>query len=912
MNKSKLIEITWLILSVLVYALIITDELYFNEGKEYFKYLYIISLLISSVYCLQFICLVFFRPIKRDLILAKGHFLFKVVNFVSLIPIVLISLTTINNKFCTTKISAKDFIFEDNLYSDKYYKQDTVRGYISYNRTDTLCINDTIIPISTTGSDNIYIPVKSKLPDEIYKGQKDPTLLWTILYHYIDPGNQHMTSSKYGRWAASLIAVLGFFLLNGLLISTLINWFDRRREHWLNGNIRYNRWSFWFENVAFVIGANEAAPTIIKRLLGGHGKKPVKYVILFTNENVRRVREQIASYLTDKERESVIIYNGQLDSFEEICKLHIDKATEIYVLGENSNDDISQSYHDTQNMRCVHNIASALTGKYVSRKIDCRVLFEYQTTFSVFQFSDIPHEIRQYLNFIPFNAYENWAERVFVKGEYTEDVKRIVPMLAKEDLEPTLPNKILQPVVTTLQSMMPKKNDTLRSIKYTPLDNSGIASDSKKHVHLVIVGMTKMGVAMGIQVAQIAHYPNFSTGRKDDNGNIEREPSLIRTRITFIDENADKEKDFFMGRYQNLFALSRHRYIDATDSKSPIFPDWNDPMTDSNCEYKKMGANFLDIEWEFVKGNVQTPGVAKYLKDAAAQADKKKNGDSLLTIAICHPLAHEAIAAALYMPSEVYDNALQILVYQREATDIVYNLSRNEDGNNTNNKRYAKLRPFGMKYADFTMDKEHYYRALLCNYVYTLMFDEKTDNGVIPKIISNINLSNKIEEHTQSANKEWDKQKILNKWSNRYLGNSFETKLRSIGALFNNIELHYDIMCAAFENNKKDMAECEHNRWNMQQLLMGLRAYKDQELDEYNKLKAKVEKSNIKPKELNDYKEKLKRGPEKVHLNICPVHILKDTDKYAEVLDFIFNNSIPAILHCIEKHNKEKANSKKA
>ena len=255
MNKSKLIEITWLILSVLVYALIITDELYFNEGK----YLYIISLLISSVYCLQFICLVFFRPIKRDWILTKGHFLFKVVNFVSLIPIVLISLTTINNKFCTTKISAKDFIFEDNLYSDKYYKQDTVRGYISYNRTDTLCINDTIIPISTTGSDNIYIPVKSKLPDEIYKGQKDPTLLWTILYHYIDPGNQHMTSSKYGRWAALFIAVLVFFLLNGLLISTLINWFDRRREHWLNGNIRYNRCSFWFENVAFVIGANEAA-----------------------------------------------------------------------------------------------------------------------------------------------------------------------------------------------------------------------------------------------------------------------------------------------------------------------------------------------------------------------------------------------------------------------------------------------------------------------------------------------------------------------------------------------------------------------------------------------------------------------------------------------------------------------------
>ena len=856
--------------------------------------------LIGIIYCIHYLKIAIFCPIKRDWILAKGRFLINVVNFVLLIPFVITFIFNIFDKPNNEKFYPQSLIFDDNLYTTNNLncKKDTICGNIQYfgGHTNTNC--DSLNHKSI--NDSLFLYVENKLPESISASQKDPSLFWTVYYHFIDPGNQHMTTSESGRKRAALIAIFGFLLLNGLLISTLISWFDRRREQWINGEIRYGWLAVRCKKVAIVIGANDSTPTIIKKLLDNYGEKPINYVILLTNEEVEKVREHISSYLNYDERKRVIIYNGQLDSIEEIYKLHIKQATEIYVLGENSNDDISQSYHDTQNMRCVHNIASYLTDKCVEQKIICRVQFEYQTTYSVFQFSDLPNNIRQHLVFIPFNVYENWAQRVFVQGEYTETVKKVLPALRKIDLKPIWINNLLHPMVNYLQSIMPKNNEEQRHIKYIPLDGRGISSTSKNHVHLVVVGMSKMGIAMAIQAAQIAHYPNFSSGKKDEEGNVLREPSPIRTRITFIDNDAENEMNYFKGRFQNLFALSRSRYIDASDKDYNTNEPWEDGMNQDYCKYKKQGANFIDIEWEFVKGNVQSPAVMKYLKDSADQASCLHENKSLLTIAICHPLAHEAIAAALYMPSEIYDNALQILVYQREASDIVYNLS-NKDGVYTH-KRYEKLRPFGMQYADFTMNKENYYRSTLCNYVYKLIFDDKIDNRHIPDILSNMKISQRAEEHMKKARDSWKVLPIFNKWSNRYLSNSFETKLRSINASFTDVTMHYDLMCKLFEKNKVEMAECEHNRWNVQQLLMGFRAYKDDELEEFECLK-KNSSSSIEAKTaFKEFKDKMKNSPEKVHLNICSISMLHKLDKDAEEYDEIFNASIPAILKCIEKH----------
>lgn len=775
---------------------------------------------IAIVYCLYYLAISFFSPIKRDWILAKGRFLVKVVNFVLLVP----------------------FLF-----------------ILAFNTADSLNGKEEKITPSAIFSED------EKSDDQ--RQEVQPTLFWSVYYHFIDPGNQHMATSKGGQQRAAVVAILGFLLLNGLLISTLINWFDRRREQWITGGIRYNSLALRCKKIAVVIGANESTPTIIKRLIEGYGESPIDYVILLTNEDVVSVREQILSYLTYNEEQHVIIYNGQLDSPEEINRLHLKRATEIYVLGESSNDDRSQSYHDTQNMRCVHNIASYLSHRHIERKIICRVSFEYQTTYSVFQFSDLPANIREHLIFIPFNPYENWAQRVFVVGNYDETIT-----------EP-------------------------RTIKYIPLDGAGITPTSREYVHLVVVGMSKMGVAMAIQAAQVAHYPNFSTGRYDDKGNTTREPSPIRTRITFIDEKADNEMHFFKGRYQNMFELARHRYVDASGESYNANTAWTDPVTLESSRHRAEGGNFIDIEWEFVKGSVQSPGVMSYLRDAAALANSSLDTHSLLTIAICRPLAHEAIASALYMPGEVYDTAQQILVYQREASDIVYNLCK--EGVYTN-KRYAKLRPFGMHYADFTMDKDNYYRAQLCNYVYKLLFDDDVKNDDIIDILGSMNLANRDEAHMQAARAKWNKLSVCNKWSNRYLANSFEAKLRSVGAKVDvdNIAQHYAEVSALLAQHKEDMAECEHNRWNVQQLLIGFRAYRDDDFALFRALRAKASSSAEAKAKFESFKSNMKTGPERAHLNICSMALLNDLDKGTVVYDEILNSSIPTILQLIEQYNR--------
>lgn len=117
--------------------------------------------------------------------------------------------------------------------------------------------------------------------------------------------------------------------------------------------------------------------------------------------------------------------------------------------------------------------------------------------------------------FTPFNFYEIWARRVLVKCSA-------------------------------------ESNGT---IHYFPLDRGGISENSENYVHLVIIGMTRMGIALAIEAAHIAHFPNFKTHRK-------------KTRITFIDREARREMDFFMGRYRHLFDLSEARFMDCEQDKT--------------------------------------------------------------------------------------------------------------------------------------------------------------------------------------------------------------------------------------------------------------------------------------------------------------------------------------------------------
>ena len=697
------------------------------------------------------------------------------------------------------------------------------------------------------------------------------------LKHLADKKMAEDEGAGYFMW----IILANSVIFSGLLISAIIGWNDRRSAKCAAGLVRYkqhhlNKWWVAYldgkfkENYkyAVVIGANEVASSVVKHLL----KKGNQYVILQTSSNIDTVRQVLQSHLTEEEYKRVIIYNALRDSLEEIKALCLADASEIYILGENTVFENGETYHDTMNMRCLNLVAEVLKAAE-NRKEEkvCHVLFEYQTTYSVFQHSDIAQDVKKVIDFRPFNRYESWARRVMVDNVSNDLVDRD-DCADKSD----------------------KSKSIIREeIDYMPLDGyEGIAPEDEKHVHFIVVGMSKMGVAMATQALHLAHFPNTYNYPNQ------------RTRITFIDANADKEMLFFKGRYTTLFELVRHRYLDASRyiDRDTILSEygWCDPMEDYRSPWKHLGTNgknFMDVEIEFVKGELQCPSVCEYLKTVSDDPTSK------LTIAVCLPYTHEAIAASLYMPREVYtkEQLQQIWVYQREASDIISNLTSGKKEDQF--ELYHKLRPFGMVYGEYMDNESHLIKAQLVNGTYW------------GKELPDIFCTDKVNSDILNAWKELD---VAKQWSNRLVADSIYVRIRSVSRMQDFLEklsrhspnvlsmhiLDYqENQCKVYE---KELAVCEHHRWNVEQVMMGyIPCDKTQFAEFKDMVNANVAKDVRKKK-----KDSLKKPNKKIHLDICGMDKdgkpLNDVDPGIGGADIKLNNAIPHIALLVDRYENKR------
>lgn len=706
--------------------------------------------------------------------------------------------------------------------------------------------------------------------------------LWGVMYHVWEqiPSNRHHSTDNQillrnilhffigslalpqelqrGGIPPTVMLAIKVFIVNGISIATIVSLFNRRITHYREGQIRYSKLIYWLlqNKYAVVIGANEVAASVIKNLLkqcehkadyksfNCYCDRKLKYIVLQTNRKAEEVRKMLASHLTDHELDRVIIYTANRDSKKELQKLYVEYAHEIHILGEQTVVGGAEAFHDTINMKCLNLVAQILRNYKNAhpsqyQKKHCRVMFEYQTTHSVFQFSDVSDDVRETLDFEPFNRYESWARKVLV-------------------------------------------GNAVDTIKYVPLESyKGITYDSNKHVHLIVVGMSNMGTALGVQALFQAHYPNYVRD------------SQLKTRVTFIDTKADKEMAFFKGRYATLFELARHRYIDANACKEEDLNSdygWVDPMQESNCQWKHLsnkGQNFLDVEIEFVKGELESDGVRKYLTQVS------KIQTSKLTIAICLTNASQAIAASLYMPMEVYENQQlqQILVYQREASTIIENISKETKENSI---RYKKLRPFGMIYSNYMDDRTRYWKGVLTNAVY----NSTKDNKPLP-----LDLKNTDDKEVKALVNEWDELKECKKISNKLFVDSIYQKLRCImdlsenetlgeygNPIFDNRSFVQDVK-SVIQSHTSIVAKCEHNRWNVEQLLMGFTPMKSADDEQFRQL---VDENN--KEKINKKKSELKESSAKVHPNICDFEHLNMVDPGAKAYDYALNVAIPDIL----------------
>lgn len=641
--------------------------------------------------------------------------------------------------------------------------------------------------------------------------QVDPPLLWTVYYQFIDPGNQHMTATKNGRAWAAIIAILGVFLLNGLLVSTIIGYVDSRKERWLRGEIYY-KWLLKLIPHYVIVGGNDMVASIVGQLLKKTDSLfPIfrPYILIQTSRDVEGFRRELFSTLTEKQQRRVIIYYGNRNSREDIKKLSLFMTKEVYILGEETRTDDIESYHDTMNMECLELVCEYMGNipSFIKKnKLKCRVMFEYQTTFSVFQFYDLDKKNALIVDFKPFNYYEMWAQKVLINKEIDTEKLKAAALNGE----------------------------------YLPLEGcKGIEIDEDSYVHLFVVGMSRMGVAMAIEAAHLSHYPNYMKRR---------------TKITFIDKNAATEKDFFMGRFNELFTLSHWRYGNVKNDTL----EWEKPYVPSGFDH--LGGDFIDVEWEFVNGGIEQSAVQDYILASA-------NPSARITIAICLPESNRSHAAALYLHKKIYesDSVLQVLVYNRYGSSIANALRAND----AKHPYLNKLKAFGSPEDCF--DEE------------TLTSSEKIGDEINKRYTEIETLYiNPKKEIAGQKDTEVDyngKSYVAKFWSNIYNGNTMWTKLRSVGYKGSTL----------FPEQIMLLSDVEHNRWNVEQLLMHYRPLTEEE------------QSDV----INKIKDKETLKGEMAHLNICSnkrLEELKTVDVAARAYDEGLTTLLPDIYSKMNKN----------
>lgn len=543
--------------------------------------------------------------------------------------------------------------------------------------------------------------------------------LLQLICLFIDPGSVANVPAEL-RWFSLGVAILGMLLFTGLLISVVSNMLERRVERYREGGIAYP-----LENHVVVIGFDEMVQMLVRQICSD-ARYDDCCILVQSVRPARDVRSRIHTEVDAAQERRILVLHAQRNSTEELVKLCTTRAREIFLIGESNEYD-----HDSLNIDSLQKIVAIHQRTTHCPRIPVSVLFEYQTTYAAFQLSDLAKEWREQVDFRPFNFYEEWAKRLLVKRCYGED-------------------------------------DT--KVEYPALDREPLTWESNRRIHLVIIGMSRMGVALGVEAAHLLHFPNFCRDWR------------LKSRITFIDAAAEREMNFFRGRYRHYFDLASSRYLDVEHSAEEqlLLPNRADGGE----------TDFLDVEFAFVKGRAESPAVQQLLSEWAEDPAQE------LTIAICLNFPPRSMAMGLYLPDAIYERNIPVFVRQETSSallDLLNNRLKKEALN-----RYSHVYPFGMLTDCFDLDRHNLRRAQMVNYIYKT----KDTSGVCPP-----------ESRLQ---RDWNSLQVALQWSNLYCADSVDVKLRSLGR---------DAASSGTLTAEQVelMAEVEHNRWNMEKLLLGYR-----------------------------------------------------------------------------------------
>lgn len=426
-----------------------------------------------------------------------------------------------------------------------------------------------------------------------------------------------------------------------------------------------------------------------------------------------------------------------------------------------------------------------------SRRLECYLIFNESTSLWLLQTVGLPREIVDKVDVCATTSEDLLAKAVFLK----------------------LPN-----VVSTFPS----------------LDRMPISYNSESTVHLVIVGFSSQAEALAVNASLVAHYPNYCRDVR------------LRTRITMIDDNIYDGKNRLTQRYVHLFDNSYYRTIDLSDA--------NPQCLLHRPKYEQKRKDFVDIEWEFVNGNIRNEAVRQ--KFAEWSTDNRQQ----LTIAICHDDQGNNYSEAFGLPLDVYKNNVPILCYT-DQNDII----RMAKGEST----YSSIHPFGRNLCDIGILRTLKHLAQRINYVYNHCFSIVSGNPITaPSFID----EEKLETQWRNVGS------LPKQYSNIFNAMTLATKMHSIGHTSDDWQKYYALRL----DEINILTEVEHNRWNVEELILGYRPTTDEE----QKL---IE---------NDIAQKKVLRNKKIHYDLRAYDDLRSdsTGKNVNVYDMALIQGIPLII----------------
>ena len=372
--------------------------------------------------------------------------------------------------------------------------------------------------------------------------------------------------------------------------------------------------------------------------------------------------------------------------------------------------------------------------------------------------------------------------------------------------------------------------------RFPSLDREPISRDSEATVHLVIVGFSDQAEALALNAALVAHYPNYC---KD---------TRLRTRITIIDDNVFDGRDRLTQRYVHLFENSYYRTLNLNDTNPQC--KLHKPIYE-----KENRKDFVDVEWEFVNGNIRNDAVRQKLEEWSAD-DRQQ-----LTIAVCHPDQDRNFSESFGLPQAIYKNEIPVLCHTEE-NDMINVIQ--------NGETYKCIYPFGKECCDINTLKTLKRLAQRVNYVYNHCFSLAPDDPITaPSAID----ENVLEE-------QWRKVGSLPKqYSNIFNAMTLGTKMHSIGHTSDDWKEYYALTMEEINT----LTEVEHNRWSVEELILGYRPVTDEE--------KKLVEEDIAQK-------KILRNTKKVHYDLRAFDDLRadSTGKNVNVYDMALTQAIPLII----------------